>query len=168
MHKYSALFCFQASARAISFKGAPLCVSTTPCPFVSGNRSYGNNFSTLFRNELQPFFLCLFFPSFLLPSESDSVSASRAPFTKSSSSDVFRSTTCVIIGQCVILTTSAPGDQCAFSPSILPTRLPRQRQSYINKQANLSYFQIHYKLFHLSFFTATFCLGSPCHFSLRD
>lgn len=77
-----------------------------PYPFISNGHSCKGGFSALFQGRLRPFFLYLFFPSFLLPDRDSDIDTSHTPFAGSSSDSIFHDAAYMVVKRYIVLAAS--------------------------------------------------------------
>ena len=119
--RYPLLFPNRHSYR--SFGNTPLYISAAPYPFISNGHSCKGGFSALFQGRLRPFFLYLFFPSFLLPDRDSDIDTSHTPFAGSSSDSIFHDAAYMVVKRYIVLAASTPNSRYTFSPDVLPAHL---------------------------------------------
>ena len=152
----------------VSFGNTPLYISAAPYPFISNGHSCKGGFSALFQGRLRPFFLYLFFPSFLLPDRDSDIDTSHTPFAGSSSDSIFHDAAYMVVKRYIVLAASTPNSRYTFSPDVLPAHLPERERSCVGGRTGLSCFRVRCGLFRLDFFATAFYLKSPYRFSLQS
>ena len=162
------LFYFRTDTHTVSFGNTPLYISAAPYPFISNGHSCKGGFSALFQGRLRPFFLYLFFPSFLLPDRDSDIDTSHTPFAGSSSDSIFHDAAYMVVKRYIVLAASTPNSRYTFSPDVLPAHLPERERSCVGGRTGLSCFRVRCGLFRLDFFATAFYLKSPYRFSLQS
>lgn len=136
--------------------------------FYINVHSCKGGFSALFQGRFRPFFLYLFFPSFLLPDRDSDIHTSHTPFAGSLSDRISHDAAYMVVKRYIVLATSTPNSRYPFSPDVLPVHLPEWERSCIGGRTGLSCFRTRYGLFRLDFFATALYLKSPYRFSLQS
>ena len=110
----------------------------------------------MFQGRLRPFFLYLFFPSFLLPDRDSDIDTSHTPFAGSSSDSIFHDAAYMVVKRYIVLAASTPNSRYTFSPDVLPAHLPERERSCVGGRTGLSCFRVRCGLFRLDFFRDRF------------